>query len=296
MRLPYLNNTLLTLASLVLAPIWSQSAFAYEKAVEGADVVKDKLFPKKSAVQLDGKFGMVLNGSYIQTFLLNGGLTYYWSENWGFNLEGIFALNSDKAERACIETFYNDPNFAINSQCGSSANLSQDSQGDANFGPAYVPIREIQYMGVGNFVWNPIYGKQLVFLSFTTYFDFFVSFGGGLAISKYYPEQSNFPDDGGTDAGKPQRGVFCTKAEAAKPNGCSTANNPGTTDESRIGIVGRPQPLSQNNIVTHLSVGQRFHFMKRFELLASLDNYTLIGTPQTFDTYLTLFGGLGVRF
>ncbi len=291
MRLHYLTNSLFALASLVLAPIGSPSAFAYEKAVEGSDVVKDKLFPKKSAVELDGKFGTVLNGSYIQTFLLNGGLTYYWSENWGFNLEGIFALNSDKAERACIETFYNDPNFAISSQCGSSANLSQDSQGDANLGPAYVPIREIQYMGVGNFVWNPIYGKQLVFLSFTTYFDFFVSFGGGLAISKYYPEQTDFLN------GTRQRGgLFCTKAEAAKPNGCSTDTNPGTTDESLVGIAGRPQPLSQNNIVTHLSVGQRFHFMKRFELLASLDNYTLIGTPQTFDTYLTLFGGLGVRF
>ncbi len=266
------------------------SGYAYEKAVEGPDVVKDKLFPKKSAVELDAKLGSVLNGSYIQTFMLNGSLTYFWSENWGFSAEGVFALNSDKAERACIETFYNDPNFAIGAQCGGSANLSQDSKGDANFGPAYVPIRELNYIGTGNFVWNPLYGKQLVLLSFTTYFDFFIGFGGGLAISKYYPQQNNFPD------GTPQRGVFCTKEEAAKPNGCSTANNPGTLDESLTGIAGRPQPLSQSNVLTHVSVGQRFHFMKRFELLASLDNYLLIGTPQTFDSYITLYGGLGVRF
>jgi len=269
-----------------LAPM----GYAYEKAVEGPDVVKDKLFPKKSVIELDTKVGSVLNGSYIQTFMLNGSLTYFWSENWGFSAEGVFALNSDKAERACIETFYNDPNFAIGAQCGGAANLAEDSKGDANFGPAYVPIRELNYIGTGNFVWNPLYGKQLVLLSFTTYFDFFISFGGGLAISKYYPQQNNFPD------GTPQRGVFCTKEEAAKPNGCSTANNPGTIDENLVGIAGRPQPLSQSNVLTHVSVGQRFHFMKRFELLASLDNYLLIGTPQTFDSYITLYGGLGVRF
>ena len=140
-------------------------------------------------------------------------------------------------------------------------------------------------------MWNPIYGKQLVLLSFTTYFDFFVGLGGGLAISKYYPEQKEFPTDG-----RKQRGEFCLKATAAKPNGCKLDGNPGTTDESLIGIAGRPTALSQSNVLSHISVGQRFHFMKRFELLAALDNYTLVGTPQSFDTYFTLYGGLGVRF
>ena len=286
MRSLFLTRSLLALICLS----WASLGLAYEKAVEGPDVVKDKLFPKKSNIEVDGKLGMVLNGSYTQTFLANAGITYFWSETWGFNLDGNFALNSDKVERNCIENFYNDPNFALGSQCGGADTLSQDQAGDANFGPAYVPIRQIQYMGTGNFVWNPIYGKQLILMSFTTYFDFYVAFGGGMAISQYYPERLNFPD------GHPQRGVFCTKAASKQANGCSTANNPGTTDTTLIGTAGRPAPLNENNVVAHVAIGQRFHFLKHFELLASLEDYTLIGTEQTFDTYLTLFGGLGVRF
>ena len=128
------RSLLTTVIVMTLSGAMAQSGYAYEKAVEGPDVVKEKLFPKKSTVELDAKLGSVLNGSYIQTFMFNGSVTYFWSENWGFSAEGVFALNSDKAERACIETFYNDPNFAIGAQCGGSGNLSQDSKGDANFG------------------------------------------------------------------------------------------------------------------------------------------------------------------
>ena len=265
-------------------------AFGYEKATEGGDVVMNKLFPKKSKVELDGKFGVVLNSSYEQTLLGSAGLTYFFSEEWGLNLEGNFAMTSDKAERTCIETFYNDPNYAVGDECGASSPKDQDPQGDANWGPAYVPIRQLKYIFTANMVWNPIYGKQIVLLSATNYFDFFFTFGGGLAMSDFYPKRTTFAD------GKLTRNAdFCTK-QGATTTGCKTDSNPGTDDDTQIGVSGRPLAQSESNVTIHVGLGQRFHFLKRFLLTAGLENYTLIGTESGFDNFFTLMGGLGVRF
>ena len=282
----------LALIGTTLLPMGA-TVHAYEKATDSTEVVLDKLFPKKHRLELDGKGGIVLNSSYTQSFLLNGGLTYFWSEEWGFNLSADLAMVKDKSERQCIENFYNDPNYALSSQCGDSSGLTDDQQGDANFGPAYVPIRKLKYMFTGNFVWNPIYGKQIFLLSATNYFDFFISFGGGLAMSDYYPLQTNFVTDGHA-----QRGTFvCTKKLAAAGK-CDPKKdiNPGTSDLTLIGIDGRPLPKSESNILAHVAIGQRYHFFKRFILTASLENYTILGTEQGFDNFLTIMAGAGVRF
>jgi outer membrane beta-barrel protein len=237
------------------------------------------------------KLGVVLNSSYTQTFLANAGISYFWSEEWGFNVEGSYALVSDKNERKCVETFYNDPNFAVTDECGEDA--PDDPDGDANWGPAYVPIRQLKYMFTANAVWNPIYGKQIILLSATNYFDFYMLMGGGVALSDFYPKQTTIGD---TDTSS--RGTFCVKKEAApgKPGGCDASKNPGTDNDELIGDGGRPVPQSETNVLMHLGVGQRFHFLKRFVVNASLENYTLLGTESGFDNFLTMMMGFGVRF
>lgn len=267
-------------------------AFGYEKATESNEVVLNKLFPKKGKTELDMKLGVVLNSSYTQTFLANGGISYFWSEEWGLSVEASYAIVSDKNERKCVETFYNDPNFAVTEECGEDA-PEEDSEGDANWGPAYVPIRQLKYMFTANAVWNPIYGKQIVLLSATNYFDFYLLMGGGIAMSDFYPKQSEFPE-----SGKSTRGTFCVKKEAEpqKPGGCDASKNPGTDNPDEIGDSGRPAPQQETNVLMHLAVGQRFHFLKRFVVNASLENYTLLGTEAGFDNFLTLMGGFGVRF
>ncbi len=272
----------------LLALLAGTPVFAYDKAVEGPDVVLNKLFPKKSKVELDGKFGVVLNQSYQQTFLANAGLTYFWSEEWGFNVEGNFAIASDKDERKCIETFYNDPNGIVGNECGEDDPKAEDP--DANWGPAYVPIRELKYIFAGNLVWNPIYGKQIILLSATNYFDFYIAMGGGIAMSDFYRNRPT------VTSGNASRGDFCTQEQRDK-NECDAAYvNPGTDDPAEIGPDGRPAPEAQSNVLAHFSIGQRFHFMKRFLVTAELKNYTLLGTPDGFENFFTLMGGVGVRF
>lgn len=265
----------------------------YLKAVEGPDVVLNKIFPKKQKVELDAKFGVVLNSSYQQSFLANGGLTYFFSEEWGFNVEGNFAIVTDKPERKCVESFYNDPNFAVAEECDGSdegaAKWKSDTEGDANYGPAYVPVRNLKMIFTGNLIWNPIYGKQIVLLSATNYFDFYILMGGGVAMSEYQPKTPEFEN------GTKTRGTFCVKKDA-QAGKCNAAGNPGTTDAELVGEAGRPVPQAQTNVLGHFGVGQRFHFFKRFLFTASLEDYLLLGTDSGFDNFLVIMGGLGVRF
>lgn len=284
------------LATAILALALAGTAQAYEKATEGEGVVMNKLFPKKSKIELSARFGYVLNSSFVQTYMANGGLTYFFSEEWGLNLDGNFALTSDKPERTCIEQFYNDPNFTVSDECG-EANPKEAAGGDekdANWGPAYMGVRQLKYIFTANMIWNPIYGKQIVLLSATNYFDFFLGFGGGVAMSDYYAQSKKIKD-----SDKDARGTFqCTEDSKAKGE-CTDADkakNPGTDDEKLIGIDGRPTAEQQTNLLIHLSLGQKFHFLKRFMLTAGLENYTLVGTPSGFDNFFTLVGGLGVRF
>ena len=134
-----------------------------------------------------------------------------------------------------------------------------------------------------NALWNPLYGKQIILLSGVGHFDLFIAMGGGIATSTFYPLQKELRLSGNTS-----RGNF--------PEEGSSEPSPGTLDVNEVGVAGRPDPIAQTNIVAHFAVGQRFHFAKRFALLAELNNYTLLGTEQGFDNFFALMGGIGVRF
>jgi outer membrane beta-barrel protein len=273
----------------------STQGLGYERVTDSEEVVLKKLFPKKEKVELDGRLGMVLNSSYTQTFLATGSLTYFLSEEWGIAGEVSLGINSDKSERTAIESFYNDPNDAIGEEFGDLANLKATGDPDANLGPAYVPIRELQTIFTLNANWNPIYGKQIILLSATNYFDFFINFGGGFAMSKFYPKKPSYVTTSGEI---PYRGKFCVKkdAEAVPPKCTKDRPNPGTLDETLTGIDGRPEVESKTNVLAHAAIGQRFHFFRRFVLMGSLEDYMLLGTESGFDNYLVIMGGLGVRF
>ena len=273
----------------------SLPSLAYDRVTDSSEVVLNKLFPKQEKIELDAKGGYVLNSSYTNTLMATGGLTYFLSEEWGITGEASLALNSDKGERGAIETFYNDPNDAINEEFGGIENITSTNDPDANWGPAYVPIRELQYIFTLDATWNPMYGKQIILLSATNYFDFFINFGGGFAMSTFYPKKPSY-NDGKQDI--PYRGKFCTKAQRDKnPPECTLDKpNPGTKNESLIGNEGRPEAESQTNVLAHAAIGQRFHFLRRFLLTGSLESYTLLGTESGFENFLVLKGGVGVRF
>lgn len=264
---------------------WAQQN--YQKSTEGQEVVLNKIYSKRNKLELSGGVGFILNQSYIETTLLGAGLSYYFSEEWGASFDFAMASNNDKPERGCIENFYNDPDEEVGAPCGGPDLLSGTK--NANYGPAYVPIREISNILTANVVWNPVYGKQLVLLSTTSYFDLFVEGGLSLVGSKFYAKQTTLNN------GNPSRGDF-----QIDPNTGATLPNQkigaAVTEEDSYGLAGRPLPEDQSNIAINLGVGQKFHFAKRFQLKMYLRNMTILGTEAGFENLFALYLGLGVRF
>lgn len=277
--------SLLSIVLLTSAPVLA-GVGGYKKATEGDDVIKNKLYPKKNRVELNGpNLGLILNQSYIDTYLINGGVNYFWSESWGMGLELTFAMNKDRYERECIENFYNDPDYEIPDECGGPEKIENPNGNNlvGNYGPAYVNIREYNMLLTGNALWNPIYGKEIFFLSGVVNFDVFVSLGGGLAMTTFYPLETVLYN------GKESRGTFPPQ------NG---PNDPGAKPEEvdNYGKAGRPPPRKESKIFLDAGVGQKIHINQRLNFKAELRNHLVLGTPGGFDLFFTLWAGLGMRF
>jgi outer membrane beta-barrel protein len=257
----------------------------YKKATEGDDVVKNKLYPKKGKVELNlPNVGMILNQSYLDTYIVNGGINYFWSEVWGAGIDFSYAINKDRGERECVESFYNDPDYQVDQECGGEENLT----GRANYGPAYVNIREYNSIISANAIWNPIYGKEIFFLSAVGYFDVYATFGAGLASTTFYPQSTTLRND------RESRGTFPATGTAGAPGASPTE----TDEDGRLlyGKEGRPDPVKETKIVLEAGAGQKFHFGKALSFKLELRDHLVLGTPGGFDMFFTLWGGLGLRF
>ncbi len=254
----------------------------YQRASDGTEVVLRKTYPKKSRIEVEGSGGMVLNQSYISTLLFGGGVNYFWSEEWGVGVEAMIASNSDKSERECLEKFFNDPDNVVGTECGEPGEL----QGRANYGPAYVPIRQTDTLLGVHAIWNPVYGKQIILLRAVTHFDLYFLAGGGVAMSTFWKQQTTLK---GTS--RSNRGSFNADTTI-------TTGNPGATatETDLYGTAGRPDAEASTSIQGTFAVGQKYHFTKNMHARIELRNYLLIGTSSGFDNFFALTGGVGFRF
>lgn len=285
------SNTLVALFCLVVSIfLMPSTSFAqgYEKAVEGNEVVKSKLYPRSQRFQLlVPQGGGVLNNSFVDTFLVGGGVTYHLNEWHAVNVGFLYGLNSDRGERTCVENFYYSPQDARaeDAKNGDSSGLpcspdpnkdpkyipsgSDSTRGPYHRKPAYMPIREINMMFDANYQYTPVYGKALWFLSMVGYLDVYGTVGAGLAMSTFYPKKTV------TNSG---RDIL----------------NDGTDNMLETGIDGRPDPISETSPLISFGVGNRFFFAKHFLVNVELRNFTIFGSE--FSNFFTVTGGAGVLF
>ncbi len=275
----------IALTALFLAavnPVLAATSGEYQRAGDGTEVVLRKTYPKKTRVEIEGTGGLVLNQSYTNTMLFGAGVNYFWSEEWGVGVEAMMASNTDKSERECLENFYNDPENVVSAECGDGSDLT----GRANFGPAYVPVRQTNTLLGAHAIWNPVYGKQIILLRAVTHFDLYVLAGGGLAMSTFWKQQTQLK---GTS--RSNRGTFNADTTV------STGNPGAAVSESGLyGTEGRPDPESLTSIQGTFAVGQKYHFTKNLHARIELRDYLLLGTASGFDNFFALTGGLGFRF
>ncbi len=285
------------LCMLMFLPTWSLAQYS-QKATNTEENVKNKLFPKGGRFEISAPaFGLILNQSYIDSYLVHGAMTYFINESWGLSLEAAWLKNTDKEERYCIEHFYNDPYGKVPEDCPSRGQDGKAQLKDpsgtpyrgANFGPAYVAIRELTSLFFASAIWNPIYGKQLAFLSFTSYFDIFTTLGAGVATSIFYPDSSFLRD------GTISRGPVAADSTEICPQKVGVCPSNANVDQL-IGAAGRPDAQHEVNPVLTIGLGQKLHFAHRYHISAEVRNFTLFGGPTGYETYFALWAGLGVRF
>jgi outer membrane beta-barrel protein len=280
-------KTLLSSLFLTLMGFCCMVAQAQQRAVDDLENVKAKIYPKDGKVELAvPSFGMVITSPFVQTMLVHGGLTYFTDEESGWGVEGFFAVNGDTNDRKCLESFYNDPQNNLTAECGAvgdSEKVGTASAANTNYGPAYVPVRELKMLVAANYVWNPIYGKQLFFLSATNHFDVFFTLGLGVAMSDYFPEQTVLRN------GKNSRAVFREDTNTLE-------GGAAPSETASYGEEGRPDSEAQTTPFVNLGFSQRFHMTKMIALRFELRDMLLLGTPGGFENYIAILGGVSFRF
>ena len=294
--LPRLLLTLLLLG--LVTPVWGKPK-GYRKATEGQAVVLRKLFPKKKRIEVNANLGGILNQSFVDTVILHGGISYHFSEEWGLALEGAMAINTDRAERTCIESFYNDfrgkDATSLIGKCytpplGDKGKFSLDKHhGKLNIGPAYMSITEIDKLFSISAVWSPIYGKQIFsFLPRTSHMDIFLSMGGGMAMATFYGLRKNLRNE-------KQARYLQTVDDPGKIDTLMESHGAKVDQTDQWGEKGRPEPEQQTKPFISLGVGQKYHFLKRIFIKVELRNFTLLATSQGYHNFFSMWGGLGVR-
>ena len=273
------------------------SSIAYsaepDSAVETVEI-KKKLFPKSKRFELGADFGKILNQSYVSSYLLHFNGTYYISETSGISAEFAMALNSDENSRTCVENFYNDPYDRVDSNCaqkdgGAAEDFGGVDPKEATVGPAYPAIREIKNVITAAWVWVPVYGKQLFFMSGVNHFDVYTTLGGGVMMSDYYNQKKNASD------GREYRGSFPARPKAGETQ-TGTPPGVGPDETNEYGKNGRPPPTATTSPLITVGIGQELHFGKMLNVKMEIRNYTLIGVPGFFEPYFAIWGGVGLRF
>ncbi|MDE3269858.1 MAG: hypothetical protein OYH77_06205 [Pseudomonadota bacterium] len=278
--------------------LWFASAFAlakarpHRKATETEAVVMKKLYPKKRKVEFAFNFGALVNQSYIETLEFNGGLSYYFNEHWGMLAEGSYGLSFDKSDRFCLEHFINKTIDGKRQLAASCAYTPGDlkiikpklanNREHLNFGPAYVPIVQIEKTAMAGVVWTPIYGKQIfTFLPRTSHLDFYLSGIAGVAIGKFFTSEEKLKNG--------NQARFTTDAKTLTGYGAEPA------DTDSYGEAGRPDPKEFYAPAIALSIGQKYHLARWLFLRIEARNYAVFAVHDViYHSVFAVRGGFGV--
>jgi outer membrane beta-barrel protein len=138
-------------------------------------VIRPKYMTKRGRVELGGQGLLIMNQSFIYTFMATGILDYHFSEMFAMEIAGAYGFSIDKEDKRILED-----EFDIKTS-----------------------ILRTQYIFNGGLVWTPIYGKTQLPSGDLVYFDSFATFQAGMTGIEYTYEQCVVPpsDSAGAAAG-----------------------------------------------------------------------------------------------
>lgn len=289
--------------AMALGETWTVAWANVKDSAELSVEIKNRLYKTNKSFELRVQGGMILNHPYVSSQVAHGAAIYYLRPNLGLGADFVYAINKDKSERKCIENFYNThnkTNIPISVCAGAGTvddpqlaqrELAPFMEGGnravpppyPNMGPAYPNIREINMILTGSLVWLPFYGKILLFMSQVSHFHTFLTLGGGITLSDFYPEKRT------SSSGHPLRGSPPPPNTKTKPPGVQP------TEVQEYGIRGRPKPVAETTPTITLGVGQKFHLTSRLALFIEGRSIALVGTENIYEVYFTMWGGAGLK-
>ncbi len=120
-------------------------------------VIRPRFFSKARRAEFGGELSVVMNQTFIYTYLATGILNYHFTESLGIELDASYGFSLDKEDKTLLKS-----SFTISTQ-----------------------IQRTQYQFQGGLVWTPLYGKYQLASGRLIYFDTFLIGGGGMTGIDY---------------------------------------------------------------------------------------------------------------
>lgn len=130
-------------------------------------VIRPRYMAKRNRMELGSQGTLIMNQSFIYTFMVSGLMDYHFSEMFALELGASYGFSVDKEDKRILED-----EFDINTQ-----------------------ILRTQYILGGGLVWTPIYGKTQMPSGQVVYFDSFLTAQAGMTGIQYTYEQCIVPPD-----------------------------------------------------------------------------------------------------
>ena len=120
-------------------------------------VIRPKFFTKSGRLETGAQLAVIMNQSFIYTYLVTGILDYHFSESIAIEAAGAYGFSIDKDDKKALKD-----NFKIQTQ-----------------------LIRTQYFLEGGMLYTPIYGKYQLASGRLIYMDTFVAVGGGMTGVNY---------------------------------------------------------------------------------------------------------------
>lgn len=131
-------------------------------------VIRPKYFTKTGRLETGAQLSIVMNQSFIYTYLATGILDYHFNEVFAVEGLGAYGFSIDKDDKKALDSA-----FKIKTQ-----------------------ILRTEYIMEGGLIYTPVYGKYQLSTGKLVYLDTFFTGGAGMTGVRYLYDQCPSPDDG----------------------------------------------------------------------------------------------------
>jgi outer membrane beta-barrel protein len=120
-------------------------------------VIRPRYFAKRKRIELGTQLNIVMNQTFIYSYLMSGIVSYHFTEWLAFEINGAYGISVDKDDKKILAK-----DFDIKTQ-----------------------ILRPKYLFTGSLIYTPIYGKYQTMSGGVIYFDTFLSAGAGMTGVEY---------------------------------------------------------------------------------------------------------------